>query len=91
MSAGTQTAAIDMSVQYSYGVSVPAAGFVVADRDGTLTGTPGGWIVADTPFVLPGPSESESMYNCSPVTTGNVHLCGPGYSAYVVISVDDRL
>ena len=86
LSPGTAVAAIDPRARYSYGESVSAAGFVLADRDGTLTGTPGAWIVADSPFVLPGPAES---MHCGPLTTGNVHVCSPGFSAYVMLSVDD--
>ena len=69
------------------GVSGASAGFVVADRDGSLTGTPGSWLVADTPFVLPGPSDGMA---CGPVTAGNVHVCSPGYASYVLASVDDK-
>ena len=63
-----------------------AKGFVLPDRDGSMTGTPGGWIVADTPFLLPDPSESMT---CGPVSAGNVRMCSFGYSGYILIAVDD--
>jgi hypothetical protein len=81
---GQQLTLLDLS----YYSSPAAKGFAAIDGDGSLTGVPGGWLVADTPHALPPPGESGMT--CGPSTPGNSRVCSPGYNAYLRIFVEDN-
>ena len=79
---------IDLAPTEYWTPFAPASGgFQEVDFDGSLTSTPGAYVVADVPFSLPPPTAESGMTCSSPV--GNSRVCSPSYNPYVLVSFED--